>query len=112
MHDRAAPFPYDGPPELEEPIAAALGRVVDPEVALSILDVGLVYGVRVEGCQAQVRMTMTSPACPVTELIVEEAEHELGRVLPAGCAIDVQLCWEPAWTPERMSERGRRFMGW
>lgn len=60
--------------------------------------------------KAHVRMTMTSVACPVVDLILEEAESELERVLPADMAIHVELCWEPAWTPERMSERARRFM--
>ena len=55
---------------------------------------------------------MTSAACPVTDLIVEEVESELDRVLPAGCAIDVEWCWEPPWTPDQMSERARRFMQW
>lgn len=106
------PFPYDGPLDLHEPIVQALTRVVDPEVALSIVDVGLIYGVTVTGTAAHVRITMTSAACPVADLIIEEVEHELDRVLPAGCPAEVELCWEPAWTPEMMSERGKRFMGW
>ena len=105
-----APFAYDGPPELEQTIVDALTRVVDPELALSIVDVGLIYGVSVTPAQAHVRMTMTSVACPVADLILEEAETELDRVLPAEMAIHVELGWEPPWTPERMSERARRFM--
>lgn len=105
-----APFPYEGPPELQQPIVDALTRVVDPEVALSIVDVGLIYGVQVSADQAHVRMTMTSAACPVADLILDEAETELDRVLPPQYAIHVELCWEPAWGPERMSERARRFM--
>jgi metal-sulfur cluster biosynthetic enzyme len=108
----ASPFPYDGPADLQAPVAAALTRVVDPEVALSIVDVGLIYGVRIDERQAQVRLTMTSAACPVADLIIEEVEDELDRVLPAGCALEVELCWEPPWTPDMMSERARRFMGW
>jgi metal-sulfur cluster biosynthetic enzyme len=106
------PFPYAGPPELREPIVQALTRVVDPEVAMSIVDVGLVYGVTVTDHAAHVRVTMTSAACPVADLILEEVENELDRVLPQGCSLDVELCWEPAWTPEMMSERGKLFMGW
>jgi metal-sulfur cluster biosynthetic enzyme len=105
-----APFPYEGPPELRQPIADALTRVVDPEVALSIVDMGLIHGVSVSAEQAHVRMTMTSAACPVADLILEEAETELDRVLPPTLSIHVELCWEPPWTPERMSERGKRFM--
>ncbi|NKI94201.1 metal-sulfur cluster assembly factor [Rhizobacter sp. SG703] len=106
----AAAIDFDGPEALRKPLQAALARVVDPELALSITDLGLVYGLHVDDAGARVRMTMTSPACPVIDLIVEDVENELDRVLPAGCAIAVEVCWEPAWTPDRMSERARRFL--
>lgn len=103
---------YQGPEPLRARVQAALGNVVDPELAMSILDIGLVYGVQVEGDRATVKMTMTSQACPVTEVIVDDVQWELGHVLPDGGTVDVQLCWDPPWTPERLSERARRFMAW
>ncbi len=106
------PFPYTGPEALRQPVTDALTRVVDPEVALSIVDVGLVYGVTVTGERLQVLMTMTSAACPVADLIIEEVEAELDAALPPGLPIQVELTWEPPWSPERISERSRRFMGW
>ena len=106
------PFPYSGPDALRQPVLEALTRVVDPEVALSIVDVGLVYGVRVTESALQVRMTMTSAACPVAGLIMDEVQAELDEVVPPELAIEVELVWEPPWTPERISERSRRFMGW
>lgn len=106
------PFAYTGPAGLHLHVIDALTRVVDPEVAMSIVDLGLIQAVTITEDIAQVRMTMTSAACPVTELIVDEVQSELDRVLPAGCAIDVELCWEPPWTPDQMSERARRFMQW
>ncbi|HEU0203184.1 MAG TPA: metal-sulfur cluster assembly factor [Burkholderiaceae bacterium] len=110
--DAAPPFPYDGDPALAEPIAAALRRVVDPEVALNVVDIGLIYGVTVADAHVQVRMTMTSAACPVTDMIVDEARMELANALPADFAIDVELCWDPPWTPDRMSAHAEQFMGW
>lgn len=107
-----ARFPYEGPAELRAPIVAALERVVDPEVALNIVDVGLVYGVTVAAGRAHVRLTMTSAACPVSDMIVEDVESELARALPADLPIGVELVWEPPWTPERLSASARRFMGW
>lgn len=104
--------PYEGDERLRQPVLAAIGRVVDPEMAMTIVDVGLVYGVRVADARVHVRLTMTSAACPVADLIVDELEHELYEVLPEGYAVEVELCWEPPWTPERMSERARGFMGW
>ena len=106
------PFPYTGPEALRQPVIDALMRVVDPEVALSIVDVGLVYGVTVTGERLHVLMTMTSAACPVAGLILEEAQAELEAIAPSGLPVQVELTWEPPWSPERISEHSRRFMGW
>lgn len=107
-----APFPYTGPDALRQPVIEALTRVVDPEVALSIVDVGLIYGVTVTGERLHVLMTMTSAACPVADLIIEQVEMELDAIAPAGLLIQVELTWEPPWSPDLISERSRRFMGW
>jgi metal-sulfur cluster biosynthetic enzyme len=106
------PFAFSGPPASRAPIAAALRAVVDPEIGLSILDVGLVYAVELEGADCRVQMTMTSAACPLGDLIVAEVEDALAAVLPPGVAIDVALVWEPPWTPDRMSDGARRAMRW
>jgi metal-sulfur cluster biosynthetic enzyme len=105
-------FEYDGPDALRRPIAAALQRVVDPEMALSIVDIGLVYRVVVDDRAARVTMTMTSAACPVADVIVDDVCGEVLRALPEHCGIDVEMVWEPPWSAERMSDEARRFMGW
>ena len=106
------PFPYAGPAALQPAVAAALRRVIDPEIAMSIVDVGLVYGVDIDARQARVRVTMTSAACPVVDVIIDDIWHELSRVLPETLAIDVELVWEPPWMPARMSGRAKAIMGW
>jgi metal-sulfur cluster biosynthetic enzyme len=108
----AAPFPYEGLAVLLPLVVQALERVVDPEVALSITDLGLIYGVTATPGAVHVLMTMTSAACPVTDVIIEDVEVELARVLPAGCSVDVELAWEPPWSPDRMSADAKRFMQW
>lgn len=105
-------FPYEGPPQLLPVITAALERVVDPEVAMNIVDVGLVYGVQVGGGRVDVNVTMTSAACPVADLIVEDVEFQLDQSLPGDLRIYVELVWEPPWSAQRMSARARLFMGW
>lgn len=112
MTSPALHYPYDGPAELAAPIDHALRQVVDPEVALNIVDVGLVVGVKVAGDQVDVQVTMTSAACPVTDVILADVEAELDAVLPPQLAVQVELVWEPVWTPERMSPRAKAFMGW
>jgi metal-sulfur cluster biosynthetic enzyme len=106
------PFPYAGPEALRRPIGTALGKVVDPEVAMSIVDVGLIYGVSVNDDEVHVVMTMTSAACPVMDVILGDVEAELDRVVPPELLIRVELAWEPLWSPERMSARGKAAMGW
>lgn len=103
---------YDGPEPLRDGIFSALKRVVDPEMALSILDVGLIYGVAVEANNVKVRMTMTSPACPVIDVIVGDVEDELDKILPQDYTIAVEVSWEPPWDASRMSPRARVTMGW
>lgn len=106
------PFPYEGPQELHAPIVAALQRVVDPEVAMNIVDVGLIYGVTLAEGRLHVRTTMTSAACPVADVILDEIEAQLDRAVPPDLLIQVELVWEPPWTPQRLSANARQFMGW
>lgn len=108
----ASRFEYTGDPELEPAILAALHRVIDPEMSLDIVELGLVYAVTAEPGVVAVRVTMTSAACPVAEFIVDEIVVELKGELGADVAVDVDLVWEPPWTPERMSDRAREIMGW
>lgn len=105
-------FAYDGPQDLLPTIVQALEKVVDPEVALNIVDVGLVYGVTIADGRMDVRITMTSAACPVTDVIVDDVENALDDAMPPDLKIHVEVVWEPPWTSERMSGRARAFMGW
>jgi metal-sulfur cluster biosynthetic enzyme len=105
-------YAYEGPQDLLPAIDAALHRVIDPEVALNIVDVGLVYAVKVAAGRVDVEVTMTSAACPVADVIVEDIEFQLDQSLPGDLKIHVELVWEPPWTSERMSARARLFMGW
>lgn len=108
----STPFPYEGPTAWSAPLAAALRDVVDPEIGLSIVDLGLVYGVEAGEGWCDMQLTMTSAACPLGDLIVADAKDALAAVLPAGTEIDVVLVWDPPWTPERMSDSARQRLGW
>lgn len=95
-----------------EQIRAALRKVVDPEVGANIVDLGLIYGIELDGRQLLIDMTMTSPACPMGEMIVDDAYAELDRILPADCQPEIRLVWEPPWAPAMMSEKCRLSLGW
>ncbi len=105
--DQPNRIPYSGPPELEAPLTAALRSVIDPEMAVNIVDLGLVYGMTIDDGGAHVRITMTSAACPVAEMILADAETELEATLGPDTRLDVQLAWDPPWSPERMSPKAR-----
>ncbi|MFG6459751.1 metal-sulfur cluster assembly factor [Roseateles sp. BYS96W] len=105
-------YAYAGPDALREPILQALHRVVDPEVAMSIVNVGLVYAVTVTDERLHVVMTMTSAACPVTDVILDDAQCELESIAPPAMTVDIELVWEPPWTTDRMSASAKKFMGW
>lgn len=89
----------------------ALRAVKDPELGLNIIDIGLVYDVAVddEG-KAHVTMTLTSPGCPAGAEIMEDVRQTLAD-LEGITAVEVELVWEPYWTPERMDPRVRAFLG-
>jgi metal-sulfur cluster biosynthetic enzyme len=108
----ALAFQYDGDPELGARVAKALHRVIDPELALDVVELGLVYGVQARGNAIDVRITMTSPACPVTEHIVSEIEFELRREVGDDATVRVEVVWDPPWGPERLSERARKTLDW
>lgn len=106
------PFDFQGDPALGEAIAAALEKVIDPEMSLGILSLGLVYSVDAAADPVRVRMTMTSAACPVIDMIVAEVEASLHGVLPAARDVAVDVVWQPAWDPSRMDAQARFAMGW
>lgn len=96
----------------EEDLRDVLRGVMDPEVGMNIVDLGLVYGVAVAAEGVQVQLTMTSAACPMTELIVDDVHERLAAALPPDTPVQVQLVWDPPWTPDRMSEVARSMFGW
>jgi len=96
----------------EEEVRDALRQVVDPEVGVNIIDLGLVYRVVVSGTNVHVDMTMTSQACPLGDVVMDDAHAAIGGVLPEAATLDIELVWEPAWAPEMMSERARKTLGW
>jgi metal-sulfur cluster biosynthetic enzyme len=96
----------------EDDVRDALSRVMDPEAGMNIVDLGLVYGIDVSPAGVQVLLTMTSAACPMAEMIVDDVHGQLAAALPADTPVHVELVWDPPWTPDRMSEVARSMFGW
>jgi metal-sulfur cluster biosynthetic enzyme len=89
---------------------AVLRRVKDPELNLNIVDLGLVYDVRVDGTAVTVDMSLTSPGCPSGPEIMTEAEQEL-RAMPGVSDVTINLVWTPFWSPDRIEPRVRAYLG-
>ena len=96
----------------EEQIRQALQTVEDPEAGMSIVDLGLVYEISSTPGRVRVAMTMTSPACPVGPYLVDEAAAAIRAAAPEGTDVQVDLVWDPPWTPERMSAEAQGRFGW
>ena len=116
MSDESATTP--APPEApansgvvsEDQVKLALRRVKDPDLQLNIMDLGLVYGIAVDGTTVKVDMTLTSPACPSGPELMTNAENEI-KTLPGVEKVQVNLVWMPFWTPEKMEPRVRAYLG-
>ena len=94
----------------EDQVKLALRRVKDPDLQLNIIDLGLVYGIAVEGSTVKVDMTLTSPACPSGPELMTNAENEV-KSLEGVEKVEVNLVWMPFWTPEKMEPRVRAYLG-
>ncbi len=90
----------------------ALRDVIDPEAGINIVELGLVYRIELAGSVVNVDLTMTSPTCPMGDMILDDARQAVEACLPEGMSLDLQLVWEPPWGPERMSEKARGHFGW
>ena len=97
--------------ELQEKIVAVLRTCFDPEIPVNIHELGLIYGIDVqESGEVGIRMTLTSPACPVAGSLPPEVQAKIGAI-PGVKSAKVELVWDPPWTPERMSEAARLELG-
>lgn len=95
----------------EETVRKALRGVKDPELNLNVVDIGLIYDVAVNDAgDVHIRMTLTSPGCPSGAEIMGDVERVIKDLEDVG-AVDVELVWDPYWTPEKMDPRIRAFLG-
>lgn len=96
----------------EEQVRLALHEVIDPEVGINIVDLGLVYGIGIDGRRVQITMTMTTPACPLSEQIKREINARLVERCPGTERLEVDIVWHPPWGPEKMSQAAKQALGW
>jgi metal-sulfur cluster biosynthetic enzyme len=96
----------------ERRIYSALRSVLDPEIGENMIDLGLIYGINIHDHIATVTFTMTSYACPMSEMVIDSIEEAVNKALSAGMELDLHLVWEPAWDPSMMCEQAKQRLGW
>lgn len=90
-----------------EQVIEALRKTVDPEIGLNIVDLGLLYNITISpSSDVDIRLTMTSPMCPVTSIILADVQLRVEHIQGVG-KVNVDLVWDPAWNPEMISEEAR-----
>lgn len=107
---RLEPAPAEGAVWSSEDLLEVLKNVVDPELHMNIVDLGLVYAVQQEGSTVFVEMTLTSPGCPYGPYLLHGVKHQLLPLKGVDDA-EVEVVWEPAWGPDRMTEEARLELG-
>ena len=113
-YDRAEPresYPRTGEEAsgVEARVWDALRSVEDPEMPVSVVDLGLVYGVAVEDGHATVRFTLTYTGCPARDYLLSDVERATGRV-GGGESVEVELVWSPPWTVDMVTDAGRESL--
>ena len=108
--EAAEPRGSDQMSETEATVLDAMRSVIDPELMVNIVDLGLIYDVRVAGEKANVSMTLTSPACPAGPQIVHQAKMAVEAV-PEITESEIRLTMSPPWSPDRMTDDARDQLG-
>jgi len=94
----------------KEEVLEALRQVEDPELGMDVVDLGLVYEVEVEGSTAKVLYSLTSMGCPAGPLIAQDMDR-VAREVPGVEDVDLELTFDPPWTPDRMSDDAKFILG-
>jgi FeS assembly SUF system protein len=109
--ENPAGTPGGGPGDLRSRIIEVLRTVYDPEIPVDIYELGLVYDIDIDDSgSVSIRMTLTSPMCPVAGSLPPEVEAKVGNV-PGVAKATVELVWDPPWDPSKMTEAARLKLG-
>ncbi len=87
----------------------ALAEVTDPEMPISIVDMGMIYGVRLNDGNVEIDMTFTAIACPAMDMLISDVREKLDS-LPGVVSVKVNVVWSPPWTKSRLSAKGRDIL--
>ena len=100
------------PSVTENQILESLKQCMDPEIPISVVDMGLIYGINInQDNKVDIKMTMTTRGCPLHDTLVTDVKRYVNKV-PGVSGVNVEIVWEPAWTPEKMSDEGKKLINY
>ena len=109
--EAAVNAPSAGSPEVtENQILEVLSNVYDPEIPIDIVNLGLIYGIDIDGGNVRISMTMTAPGCPASTQIAGESKILVGEI-PGVENVEIDIVWDPPWDPSKMSEEAQDSLG-
>lgn len=103
---------HSTPPPDPDILRNALTQVIDPEVGMNIVDLGLVYDIRIAAERVEVDITMTTPACPMSSMIADQVRDVISAGVADHTEVVVNLVWDPPWEASMMSDHAREHFGW
>lgn len=106
------PLIYNALSKEAQRIYDSLQTVIDPEIGENLIDLGLIYDINVNNGIARITFTMTSYACPMSEMVIEDIHDTVSKVLHDGEELELDLVWEPAWEPSMMNAEAKARLGW
>lgn len=95
----------------KDDILQVLYTVIDPEIGINLVDLGLIYDIEINDAFINITMTLTTPGCPMHESMVTWVQNVVQKKAPEK-EVNVNLVWEPAWTPSRMTEAAKNQLGY
>lgn len=103
---------FTGPTISEEMVYTALKGVIDPELGINIVDLGLIYSIDIDSAaHVSITMTLTTPGCPLHASFAQEIERVLWQSIAELSGVSVELIWDPPWNPLMISAEGRSLLG-
>ena len=97
--------------QLDAALCDCLREVLDPEIGLNVVDLGLVTVAERTADAVKVRLTLTSRACPLGEMVLADVREKIAQSYPEVTRVDIRLVWDPVWTPDRITDRGYELLG-
>jgi len=95
----------------QDEVLEALTNVIDPELGLDFVELGLVYGVEIDGGAVHVTFTLTTPACPIGPMVTEQMQEFVGEIEGVE-SVDTSMVFSPPWSPDKMSEDAKFALGY